>query len=110
MELTADSLEALLSRVATADALVVLFNEATCRVGAAVEGKVLQLVAHDYPRMDVMHVDTVHLADAVRHYGVQAVPTLMVFFAGKETACFVRTFGIEEVRQAIARPYAIMFE
>jgi hypothetical protein len=37
------------------------------------------------------------------------VPTVVICFDGRETARFVRTFGIDEVRRAIERPYEVMF-
>jgi thioredoxin-like negative regulator of GroEL len=103
------SLAELERTIAESDAVIVLFNEPSCRVGAAVEGKVLELVAEELPRLAIAHVDTVAVPDAAAQLGVLAVPTLVVCFAGREVKRFVRTFGIDEVRQAIARPYEVMF-
>lgn len=109
METFADSLEALRSRIAECDAAMVYFTEPSCQVGAAVEQKALALVNEEFPRLDVIHVDTVAVPEAAGQYEVLTIPTLILFFAGRETTRFVRTFGIDEVRQAIERPYAVMF-
>jgi len=110
VEHVAESLEALRDRIAAAAAALVYFNEPSCRVGAAVEAKVLDLVRDEFPRLELIHVDTVAVPEAAGQYGVLAVPTLVVCFDGQETTRFVRTFGIDQVRQAIERPYALMFE
>ncbi|MBI2389523.1 MAG: thioredoxin family protein [Deltaproteobacteria bacterium] len=110
MEHVASSLEALRSLVAGSDAAMVTFTEPSCQVGAAVEQKALALVREEFPRLDVILVDTVQVPEAAGQYEVLTIPTLVLFFAGRETARFVRTFGIDEVRQAIERPYAVMFE
>lgn len=109
MESFADSLEGLRARIAESDAVMVYFTEPSCQVGAAVQGKALALVTEEFPRMDVVHVDTVAVPEAAGQFEVLTIPTLILFFGGRETARFVRTFGIDEVRQAIERPYAILF-
>lgn len=110
MESFAESLEGLRGRIAESDAVMVYFTEPSCQVGAAVQPKALALVTDEFPRMDVVHVDTVRVPDAAGQFEVLTLPTLILFFAGRETARFVRTFGIDEVRRAIERPYAVMFE
>lgn len=109
MDREAASLSDLRERIATADAVVAFFTEPSCRVGAAVERKTLDLVTEEFPKLELVHVDTVAVPEAGGQFEVLTLPTLIVFFAGRETARFVRTFGIDEVRQAIERPYAIMF-
>ncbi len=110
MEYVVDSVEALRSRIAESDAVMVYFTEPSCQVGAAVEQKALTLVTEEFPRLDVVHVDTVAVPEAAGQFGVLTIPTLILFFAGRETQRFVRTFGIDQVRQAIERPYALIFE
>jgi thioredoxin-like negative regulator of GroEL len=109
MEHVAHSLADLEARIAELDAAILYFNEPSCRVGAAVETKVLELLAAEFPRVDVVHVDTVAVPDAAAQFGALTVPTLVVTFAGREVKRFVRTFGIDEVRAAIERPYSVMF-
>lgn len=109
MEQIIESLSALRAQIAASDAVIVSFTEPSCRVGAAVEEKVLEMVKEEFPRLDVLHVDTVAVPEAAGQYGVLSIPTLVICFDGRETTRFVRTFGIDEVRQAIERPYAVMF-
>jgi hypothetical protein len=41
---------------------------------------------------------------------VFAAPTIVVFFAGRETIRKSRAFGIDELKAEISRPYSLMFE
>lgn len=110
MEHVAESLEALRKTIATSPAVMAFFTEPSCQVGAAVEAKALAMVTEEFPRLDVIHVDTVGVPEAAGQYEVLTIPTLILFFDGRETKRFVRTFAIDEVRRAIERPYAMLFE
>ncbi len=51
--------------------------------------------------------DAPELAD---RFLVTAVPTVIGYFAGREHVRKVRVFGIEELAEALARPYSLMFD
>lgn len=110
IEHAVESLDELRARIAELDAVMVYFTEPSCQVGAAVEAKALRLVHYEFPKLEVLRVDTVGVPEAAGQLEVLTIPTLILFFAGRETARFVRTFGLDEVRQAIERPYRLMFE
>lgn len=89
--------------------LVVLFTEAGCHVADAVEPKLAALLHQEFPQLRftvVSRSDSPHL---ISRYGVVAYPTVITFFAGKETARFTRAFSLDEVAQALERPYGLMF-
>ena len=44
------------------------------------------------------------------HFNVFAEPTVIVFFDGKETIRKSRNFGLQELEDAIKRPYQLIFE
>lgn len=102
-------LESLRARISSSDALLLFFSEPACQVGAAVAPKTLALISEEFPRVEVVEIDTVASPTVAAQLGVLTIPTLVLFFAGRETARFVRTFGIDEVRQALERPYAVLF-
>lgn len=102
-------LESLRARISSADALLLFFNEPACQVGAAVAPKTLALISEEFPRIEIVEIDTVASPTVAAQLGVLSVPTVVLFFDGRETSRFVRTFGIDELRQAIERPYAVLF-
>ncbi len=89
--------------------VVVLFTDASCRVAEAVEPKLEALLRERFPNV---RFDVVSRADApelLAQLGIFSFPTAIVWFAGKETARFVRVFSLDEVAEALARPYALLF-
>lgn len=91
------------------DGLVVVFTEGGCHVAEAVEPKVEALVSRRFPLMRRVVVSRDHAPELLGQLGVFAFPTVVVWFAGKETARFVRTFSVDAVADAIERPYGILF-
>lgn len=91
------------------DAVMVLFTENTCRVADAVEPKLEALVRERFPNLRFVVVEREHVPALAAQLGVFAVPTVLTWFAGKESARFVRVFSLEEVAAAIERPYSLLF-
>jgi thioredoxin 1 len=108
MNSVASSEQTLLGGVAH-DAAMVLFTQASCQVGDAVEPKLKQLVHEQFP---LVHLTVVSRTDApalTAQWGVFAFPTVITFFLGKEHSRFVRTFSMDELAASLARPYELLF-
>lgn len=100
------ALDELLART---DGLVLSFTESACRVGEAVQPKLEARLAAEFPRLSLVVLQRDAAPELAAHLGVFVVPTVIVFFAGRESSRFVRTFAIDQVAEAIARPYAMLF-
>lgn len=89
--------------------VVVLFTDSGCHVADAVEPKLAALLRDRYPSLRftvVSRTDSPHL---VSRLGVVAYPTVVTWFAGKETSRFVRAFSLSAVAEALDRPYSLLF-
>ena len=104
-----DSLEALQAYLASEVAAVVYFSTPQCNVCKVLKPKVAALLEKSYPEMGFVYSDVAGDAETAAQLGVLTVPTLIVYFDGRETARFVRTFGMGELQEAIARPYEMLF-
>ncbi len=91
-------------------ALLVYFDTPSCAVGSAVEPKLCALLQQDFPRMVFARVDTVASPALAAQCGVTATPTVLAYFEGREHMRKSRSFSVEELRAALARPYGLMFE
>jgi thiol-disulfide isomerase/thioredoxin len=109
MELDLTSLARLEELLAHLPAAAVLFSGPTCSICHAVAPRLRELFETEFPKLAYLHVDIDRLPDAAVRYRATALPTLLLFFEGKEHHRFVRVFGMAEVRQAIARPYELLF-
>ena len=104
------SLEEVDSALIKHDAFLVYFNSDSCNVGEALAPKVMQLLTDKFPKVKFFYVDKDRNPDIAAHFSVFVEPTILTFFAGKETLRKSRHFSMDEVEKAIARPYSLLFE
>ncbi len=104
---TVGSLAEVRALVAREPAVLAYFSTPDCRVCQALRPKVGELLAREFPRMAGVYVDCGALAAG--QYRVFSVPTLIVFFEGREWLRHGRSVGLADLRQAIGRPYQLLF-
>lgn len=90
--------------------MLVLFDAPSCSVGTAIEPKLRELLAREFPRMRMYGVDVSKAPALAAQYGVTATPTVIAFFEGQEHQRRSRSFGTTELREALARPYHLLFD
>lgn len=91
------------------DAFLVYFNSSSCNVGEAIAPKIMNLMSEKFPKMKFYFVDRELSPELSAKYAVFVEPTVLTFFAGKETLRKSRHFSIEEIENSIERPYSLMF-
>ncbi len=92
------------------DAVFVYFNSSSCNVGEALAPKVMNLIENKFPKMRFFYVDREISPEIAGKYSVFVEPTILTFFAGKETLRKSRHFSMEEIENAIIRPYSLLFD
>lgn len=103
------ALQSLMDEVVKETGVAVLFTDASCQVADAVEPKLRAALERQFPQLRFTVVSRADAPELLGQLGVFSFPTVVVWFAGKETARFVRTFSVDQVAEAIERPYAILF-
>ena len=99
----------LTTRIAEADATLLYVTTTDCSVCKVLKPKVRELIDERFPRMAFVDLE-MDLSPAIgQELGVFSVPTVIGFFQGKEHFRKVRVFGVEELAEAIERPYNILF-
>ena len=92
------------------DAIFIYFNSSSCNVGEALAPKVMKLIETTFPKMKFFYVDREMSPDIAARFSVFVEPTILTFFAGKETLRKSRHFSMDELENAMSRPYSIIFE
>jgi thiol-disulfide isomerase/thioredoxin len=92
------------------DAVFVYFNSSSCNVGEALAPKVMKLIDEKFPKMKFFYVDREMSPDIAAKFSVFVEPTILTFFAGKETLRKSRHFSMDELEMAMSRPYSILFD
>lgn len=86
------------------------FSTPDCGVCKTLRPKVEDLARREFPRLALYYVDCARLPEAAAQHSVLAVPTVVLVFEGQETWRLSRSFGLDELRAAVERPYYILFE
>lgn len=89
-------------------AVMVYFSAPTCNVCHALKPKLLEALDENFKDFKVESVDISVEEDIAPHFGVFAIPTIIVFLDGKEFLRKSRHMSVHEVINEIKRPYEIM--
>lgn len=109
-EPSADNLAALQASLSEHQAVLVYFSTPDCNVCKVLKPKVLELLETRFPRMAFVYSDVAQAPEVAAQMGVLTVPTLVVYFDGRESVRLVRNFSIGELAAAIERPYSMIFD
>ena len=109
-EITAvESVQQMQAFIANNDAAVLYFAGADCGVCHVLEPQVRALLSASFPRIAFARVATEQALELAAQQSVFAVPTLLVFFDGRESFRYARNFSVGEIERDIARPYGMLF-
>ncbi len=89
-------------------AVMVYFSAPTCNVCHALKPKLLKALEDNFEDFKVQSVDISVNEDIAPHFGVFAIPTVLIFLDGKEFLRKSRNMSVDEVIREIKRPYEIM--
>jgi len=91
-------------------AAAVYFSGEGCNVCTVLFPKLEAMFAEEFPLMGLARVNATAAPDVPAQLGIFSVPTLLLYFDGHEAQRFARNFSLGELRQALARPYQLLFE
>lgn len=95
--------------VSESPAVLAYFSTTECNVCKVLKPKVEEMAGNDFPEIRLLYIETNHSPELAAQNRIFAVPTLVVFFDGREFFRKSRSFGLEELRSEIQRPYGLMF-
>jgi thioredoxin-like negative regulator of GroEL len=95
--------------VADSPAVLAYFSTTDCNVCKVLKPKVEEMVTNEFTEIRLLFIETNHAPELAAQNRIFAVPTLVVYFAGRESIRKSRSFGLEELRAEIRRPYDLMF-
>ncbi|MDR9439837.1 MAG: thioredoxin family protein [Halomonas sp.] len=97
--------------LASHPAVLVLYGGRTCGVCQAIKPQLEAMLAGEFTEMAACYVDCQGEGSAIcAQQRVFSLPVVQLWFEGQPFDEFVRVFSIGEVRRAIQRPYAALFD
>ncbi|HCY76850.1 MAG TPA: thioredoxin [Ignavibacteriales bacterium] len=80
-----------------------------CNVCKVLKPKVIEMIETDFPKISFCYVDLSEAKEISGQLSVFSVPTILVYFEGKETIRVSRNLHLEELREQINRYYKMIF-
>ena len=102
------SLEELENRIRTETGVLLYFSGEKCNVCHALRPKFKEAFDSNFPQLKQIYLDANENLEISAHFGVFAVPTMLVFMDGKEFAREGRAVSLHQLTNRLKRPYDIM--
>ena len=80
-----------------------------CNVCKVLKPKVIEMLEADFSKIPFCYVDLNEAKEISGQLSIFSVPTILVYFEGKETIRASRNVHIEELREQIDRYYKMIF-
>lgn len=90
-------------------AYLLYFSAPTCNVCKDLKPKIERLVAEEFPQIACYAVDAKESVDIASAHNIFSIPTILVFFDGKEFLREGRNMSLTQFSQKIARIYSMIF-
>lgn len=91
-------------------AAAVYFSGDGCNVCTVLFPKLKAMLAEEFPRVGLASVNCTASPALPAQLGIFTVPTLLLYFDGHEAQRYARNFSLGELRQALERPYQLLFD
>jgi len=104
------SMEALMAMIAAEKGVLLYFSSPSCSVCKVLKPKVSELLRIKFPLVHVRYVDIEKSPVISGQFRVFTIPTILIFFEGKEQVRYSRNISMQELESSIDRPYSLVFE
>lgn len=91
-------------------AVLLYFYSDACAPCISLRPKVEELLSKDYPKIQIIWVDSATNPSIAGHFGVFSNPTMLLFFEGQEYRRMSKYISVAQLEEIIRRPYTLIFE
>ena len=90
-------------------AALIYFSGDGCNVCQVLFPKVEAMLVEEFPKVGLGKLNCTNHPEIAAQNGVFAIPTLVLYFDGREVQRFARNVSLGQLREALARPYQLLF-
>lgn len=101
--------ESVQSFIQNKKAVLLYFMNDACSPCLALRPKVEKMLER-YPKLHLAYIDSRQSPGLSAAYNVFSNPALLLFFEGKENVRFSKYVSVDQLEQAIRRPYGLIFD
>ena len=102
------TLDTIQQTLQTQDAVMLYFSAPTCNVCHALKPKLTEAVMSEFPAFVIESIDISETPEIASTFSVFTIPTVLIFFQGREFLRKSRHMSVAEVTDSIRRPYHLM--
>ena len=104
------TIEELNEQIKSNDALLVYFSGTACGVCQVLKPKITEAFDKNYPKIKQIEINIEQNIELARQFNIYAMPSILVYFDGKEFARKERNISVSAFVNEIARPYGLFFD
>ena len=90
--------------------LLLYFSSDSCSVCKVLKPKVEELLQEQFPKILSRYVDIEKSPVISGQFRIFTIPTILIFFEGKEQLRYSRNISMHQLEESISRPYGMIFE
>jgi thioredoxin 1 len=90
--------------------VLLYFSSDSCSVCKVLRPKVAELLHEQFPLIVSHYVDTEKSPVISGQFRVFTIPTIILFFEGKEHIRYSRNISMHQLEESLSRPYNLIFE
>ncbi len=110
MEDAIGTVEDIKKQINDSPAILIYISTDGCNVCRELKPKIKKVLVNNFPKIRFLYINLDQIKEAAGKFSVFAVPTILVFFDGKEFFREGRNLGTEQFREKLERPYSMLFE
>lgn len=108
--MTTLELKTLLQTLSNEPAVLLYFYSDACSPCISLRPKVEELISKDYPKIQIIWVNSASNPSISGHFGVFSNPSMLLFFEGQEHRRMSKYISLAQLEENIRRPYTLIFE
>lgn len=89
--------------------VLLYFSSDTCSVCKVLKPKVEELLKEHFPLMQLRYVNTELSPLISGQFRVFTIPTILIFFEGREQTRFSRNISLHQLEESLSKPYSLVF-
>lgn len=104
------NLQELQDRITTEKGILLYFSSESCSVCKVLRPKVKELLQARFPHLTSYYIDIERSPMISGQFRIFTIPTILIFFDGKEQTRYSRNISMPQLEDSISRPYTLLFE
>jgi len=104
--MTIDEIE---TKIKTSDSILLYFSGENCGVCKALMPKIQTSFTENFPKIKQLYISASDFPATAAHFNIFTIPSILVYFDGKETKRESRHISVDQLIQSTKRPYELFF-